>query len=373
MVKEGLINLDFADVRTIMAGMGKAMMGTGESSGDRRAVEAAEAAISNPLLDDVCMKGASGLLVSITGGNDLTLYEVDEAASRVRAEADPDANIIVGATFDDELDGSIRVSVVATGIGLSASAQAPIIEAARQASPQPERSRLSERLAGLATLPGTGTPVDLDEPSLVLAQSEVVKDPPVWRAPGNVTIEKRPAQATGIGLPLGMSQQKSAPQAPSRPFQPAPPSAVRRPVRRMPSIDELPVVAQNAIKAKTGDSPGFGLREQKKKVGFLERLANVGRTRKEPDAEMPAKREPEFGQAFGEPKLQAPRPQPQSPVAPQRGIRIERPRHEQAAPAAPKRIEAPARPVAVEMAETASESFMDDDLEIPAFLRRRAN
>ena len=117
MVKEGLINLDFADVRTIMAGMGKAMMGTGESSGDRRAIEAAEAAISNPLLDDVSMKGASGLLVSITGGNDLTLYEVDEAAERIRAEADPDANIIVGATFDDELDGSIRVSVVATGLG----------------------------------------------------------------------------------------------------------------------------------------------------------------------------------------------------------------------------------------------------------------
>ena len=128
MVKEGLINLDFADVRTIMAGMGKAMMGTGESSGDRSAIEAAEAAISNPLLDDVSMKGASGLLVSITGGNDLTLYEVDEAASRIRAEADPDANIIVGATFDDELDGSIRVSVVATGIGLAAEAARRVIE-----------------------------------------------------------------------------------------------------------------------------------------------------------------------------------------------------------------------------------------------------
>jgi cell division protein FtsZ len=371
MVKEGLINLDFADVRTIMAGMGKAMMGTGESSGDRRAIEAAEAAISNPLLDDVCMKGASGLLVSITGGNDLTLYEVDEAASRVRAEADPDANIIVGATFDDELDGSIRVSVVATGIGLSNSAQNPVIEPRH--APSPERNSLSQRLAGLATLPAA--PVDLDEPSLVLAQSEVVKEPPVWRAPGNVTIEKRPALAAGVGLPLGMSQAKPAPQAPSRPFQPAPPSAVRRPVRRMPSIEELPVVAQNAIKAQSGESPGFGLREQKKKVGFLERLANVGRSRKEPDAEMSAKREPEFGEAWGEtPKVQAPRPQPQSPSAPQpRGIKIERPRNEPAPPAAPKRIEAPVRPVAVELAETAGESLMDDDLEIPAFLRRRAN
>jgi cell division protein FtsZ len=369
MVKEGLINLDFADVRTIMAGMGKAMMGTGESSGDRRAIEAAEAAISNPLLDDVCMKGASALLVSITGGNDLTLYEVDEAASRVRAEADPDANIIVGATFDDELDGSIRVSVVATGIGSAPSVQNPVIETPRQV-PAPERSRLSERLAGLATLPGG--PVDLDEPGLVLAQSEVVKEPSVWRAPGNVTIEKRPAQVTGSGLPLTASQAKPAPQAPSRPFQPAPPSAVRRPVRRMPSLEELPVVAQNAIKAKSGEGPGFGLREQTKKVGFLERLANVGRSRKEPDAEMPAKREPEFGQASGAtPKAQAPRPQSQPAV--QRGIRIERPRREPAPPAPSRRAEAPARALAIEMAEGASESLMDDDLEIPAFLRRRAN
>jgi cell division protein FtsZ len=376
MVKEGLINLDFADVRTIMAGMGKAMMGTGESSGDRRAIEAAEAAISNPLLDDVSMKGASGLLVSITGGNDLTLYEVDEAASRIRAEADPDANIIVGATYDDELDGSIRVSVVATGIGYAASvAVGPVFEAPRGAVTQ-ERSRLSERLAGLAALPGS--PVDLDEPSLVLAQSEVVKEPSVWRAPGNVTIEKRPAQVTGIGLPLGASQSKQAPQAPSRPFQPAPPTAVRRPVRRMPSMEELPVVAQNEIKAQAGQAPVLGLAAQKKKVGFLERLANVGRSRKEPDAEMPAKREPEFGQRLAPQmpeaaRTQAPRPQPPGQPMAQKGIRIERPRNGQAPAAVPRRIEAQVRPLAVEMAGTAAESFAEDDLEIPAFLRRRAN
>jgi cell division protein FtsZ len=372
MVKEGLINLDFADVRTIMAGMGKAMMGTGEASGDRRAIDAAEAAISNPLLDDVSMKGASGLLVSITGGNDLTLYEVDEAASRIRTEADPDANIIVGATFDDELDGSIRVAVVATGIGLAASAAlSPLVEAPRPPVMQ-ERSRLSERLAGLATMPGG--PVDLDEPSLVLAPSEVVKEPSVWRAPGNVTIEKRPAQMPGIGLPLGVSQQKQAPQAPSRPFEPAPPSAVRRPVRRMPSMEELPVVAQNEIKAKSGQASVFGLAAQKKKVGFLERLAGVGRSRKEPDAEMPAKREPEFGQARGDGlNAQALRPQSQGQPAAQKGLRIERPRNEHAPTAVPKRIEAPARPLAVEMAGTGTESFVEDDLEIPAFLRRRAN
>ena len=100
MVKEGLINLDFADVRAIMREMGKAMMGTGEASGEKRAIHAAEAAIANPLLDEVSMQGARGLLISITGGNDLTLYEVDEAASRIREEVDPEANIILGATFD---------------------------------------------------------------------------------------------------------------------------------------------------------------------------------------------------------------------------------------------------------------------------------
>ena len=116
MVKEGLINLDFADVRAVMREMGKAMMGTGEASGEKRALTAAEAAISNPLIDDASMKGAKGLLISITGGKDLTLYEVDEAATRIREEVDQDANIIVGATFDESLEGIIRVSVVATGI-----------------------------------------------------------------------------------------------------------------------------------------------------------------------------------------------------------------------------------------------------------------
>jgi cell division protein FtsZ len=116
MVKEGLINLDFADVRAVMREMGKAMMGTGEATGENRASHAAESAVANPLIHDVSMRGARGLLISIAGGKDLTLYEVDEAATRIREEADPDANIIVGAAFDESLDGVIRVSVVATGI-----------------------------------------------------------------------------------------------------------------------------------------------------------------------------------------------------------------------------------------------------------------
>ena len=120
MVNPGMINLDFADIRAVMSEMGKAMMGTGEAEGEGRAVAAAEAAISNPLLDDVSMKGARGVLINITGGMDLTLFEVDEAANRIRDEVDPEANIIFGSTFDQALEGRMRVSVVATGIDVDA-------------------------------------------------------------------------------------------------------------------------------------------------------------------------------------------------------------------------------------------------------------
>ena len=117
MIMPGLINLDFADVRTIMKGMGTAMMGMGEGEGEGRALEAARAAIDNPLLDDVSMRGARGVLINITGGYDMTLFELDEAANEIRREVDSDANIILGSTFDHELEGRVRVSVVAAGLG----------------------------------------------------------------------------------------------------------------------------------------------------------------------------------------------------------------------------------------------------------------
>jgi cell division protein FtsZ len=123
IVKEGLINLDFADVRAVMREMGSAMMGTGEASGERRAFLSAEAAIANPLIYEVSMRGARGVLISITGGRDLTLFEVDQAATRIREEVDADANIIVGATFDESLVGIIRVSVVATGVEIRPTSQ----------------------------------------------------------------------------------------------------------------------------------------------------------------------------------------------------------------------------------------------------------
>ncbi|MEZ2146223.1 cell division protein FtsZ [Bradyrhizobium sp. DN5] len=131
IVKEGLINLDFADVLSVMKEKGKAMMGRGEASGEKRVLAAAVAAISNPLIENPSIKRASGLIISITGGKDLMLYEVDEAATRIRDEADPDANIIVGASFDDSLEGIVRVSVVATGIdNLDPAPQAQPVETA---------------------------------------------------------------------------------------------------------------------------------------------------------------------------------------------------------------------------------------------------
>jgi len=370
MVKEGLINLDFADVRTIMAGMGKAMMGTGESSGDRRAIEAAEAAISNPLLDDVSMKGASGLLVSITGGNDLTLYEVDEAASRIREEADPEANIIVGATFDDELDGSIRVSVVATGLGqLSGEGFKP--------APR-DRESLSQRLAGLASMPTpmptlapAPPPVKFEpaRPAPARATAEAPNDAQVWRGPGNVTIERRPPQLAASALPQGVQPQRPVP--PVQSFVPAPPATAQRPVRRMPNVEEFPLPVQNEIKARSGAAPSPGLAEQKRKVGFLERLTGVARHRKEEDAAMPDKREPEFGAP--KPVLTMPKPVAPMPVeALPKGLKIERPDAESVVAAAPKRIESQPNVVSLETREPVDESPVDDDLEIPAFLRRRA-
>ncbi len=144
MMLPGLVNLDFADVRTVMSEMGKAMMGTGEAEGDNRALEAAEAAISNPLLDEVSMQGAQGVLINITGGMDLTLFEVDEAANRIRSEVDPEANILVGSALDSSLDGKMRVSVVATGIEAS-SMQTEDIPQKKYTAPKLETPEVEEQ------------------------------------------------------------------------------------------------------------------------------------------------------------------------------------------------------------------------------------
>jgi cell division protein FtsZ len=156
MVMPGLINLDFADIRAVMSEMGKAMMGTGEAEGDRRALQAAEAAISNPLLDDMSMKGARGVLINITGGQDMTLFEVDEAANRIRSEVDPDAFIIFGSTFDEDLEGKMRVSVVATGMDAVAQTAPTLLNLAETGS-QPQRPPVLKVPPAAAALATAGT------------------------------------------------------------------------------------------------------------------------------------------------------------------------------------------------------------------------
>lgn len=166
MVMPGLINLDFADIRAVMREMGKAMMGTGEAVGDKRAIEAAEAAISNPLLDDVSMKGARGVLINITGGPDMTLFEVDEAANRIRDEVDPEANIIFGSTFNGDMEGSMRVSVVATGIEAAERQERPPFRTGSSSSSAPQntaggaqkRETRSEQQGGRFQFPASTKP-----------------------------------------------------------------------------------------------------------------------------------------------------------------------------------------------------------------------
>lgn len=192
MVKPGLVNLDFADVRTVMNEMGKAMMGTGEAEGEKRAMEAAEAAIANPLLDDVSMKGARGVLINITGGDDMTLYEVDEATTRIREEVDPEAKIIFGSTFDESLRGTMRVSVVATGIDaeesklraldggrvitMTATEPAPQ-EAEIAETPQADEAASMEAAAEIGEMPAPAAPAS-DLPSFLAGQQAMKPDQP---------------------------------------------------------------------------------------------------------------------------------------------------------------------------------------------------
>jgi len=194
IVMPGLINLDFADIRSVMSEMGKAMMGTGEAKGERRALDAAEAAIANPLLEDTSMKGARGVLINITGSDDITLFEVDEAATRIRSEVDDDAHIIVGSAFDPSLEGVMRVSVVATGIDTNASrVPAPIT---LNVSDEPRRS------SGVEMPTGEQTPT----------VDDIVADGPDSSSKASGGGEGAPARDAGQAS-LEVSEKKHAPTA----------------------------------------------------------------------------------------------------------------------------------------------------------------
>jgi len=363
MVKEGLINLDFADVRSVMREMGKAMMGTGEASGEGRAMAAAEAAIANPLLDETSMKGARGLLISITGGRDLTLFEVDEAATRIREEVDQDANIILGATFDEELEGVIRVSVVATGIDKSAAdiAATPIaIRAPVKPAPRPAAAMPEARPAAMA-------PVQ-EAPRMEARPVDPVADA-IRAAEATAAAAAMAAPRPAAPVQEDFRPQSKLFQAPQQPVQPHPvmqqpqpmvapqpapvqPREMPQPVAaapRMPRVEDFPPLVQAEVEAKTR-AVAEQHHEDRGPMGLLKRLTN-GLTRRE---EEPARLQPAQPR---EPKLRQQAPemrrvsQDPSLYAPRRGQLDDQGR----------------------LAPQPRAHQEDDQLEIPAFLRRQAN
>lgn len=223
MVKPGLVNLDFADIRTVMREMGKAMMGTGEATGEKRAIEAAEAAISNPLLDDVSLKGARAALINITGGSDMTLFEVDEAANRIREEVDADANIIFGSTFSEEMNGLMRVSVVATGIDAESALKGEGEEVVQRRPAAGKRPFSYMPAVGVAaSQPRRSAPAGYErQPAAV---QTVKPAAPVTQAPAQPAPQKRAESAVSAATtaPSVQNERVPAPVAMPEPeYQPA--------------------------------------------------------------------------------------------------------------------------------------------------------
>jgi cell division protein FtsZ len=393
MVKEGLINLDFADVRAVMREMGKAMMGTGEASGDKRALTAAEAAIANPLIDDSSMKGARGLLISITGGKDLTLFEVDEAATRIREEVDQDANIIVGATFDEALDGVIRVSVVATGIEqalIARHAATPAVTTTSAVAPggspdnrladltarlRADNQRLAERAAKLEAQPHAAPAAapqrasnNVERAALAAIAAAVAPEaPPAAQAQvapasyGDVTV--RPIAQKPSLFP-DHEAARAEPREPTTPETFIPQAAERAPVRtpRMPKFEELPMPAQAEIRQARGEAEED--HPQKSRMSLLQRLANVGLGRRDEETEPPIAARASGPAMPSMPPL--PERKPKRTVPEQ--IAGHDPVSEYARRPAPQGLDAHGRPAPV-----AAPPQGDDHLDIPAFLRRQSN
>jgi cell division protein FtsZ len=364
MVKEGLINLDFADVRSIMRGMGKAMMGTGESSGEKRAIQAAEAAIANPLLDETSMKGARGVLISISGGKDLTLYEVDEAATRIREEVDPDANIILGATFDDTLEGVVRVAVVATGIDqeqMNAEFDARMAQqvaarpTVRPAPPEPVRLTTSNATAMAQPTQPAPMPQSMPAPAYTLA-AEPVAAPAMSEVDPAVMIQRVEAVPTAYAATVDPIQDMEMPRvAPVERVverQPYIPPVAEAPTElrqnRMPRIDEFPPIAQRQI--LQAQDPAA--EDDRRPMSLLKRLASgLGRHEAADDLAhtQAVQREPQFRSQMPE-EIRRPLTRPQGTDS---GYR----------PAAGQ-TDGMGRPTTQMRQE-------DDQLEIPAFLRRQ--
>jgi cell division protein FtsZ len=377
-----------------MREMGKAMMGTGEASGDKRAIEAAEKAISNPLLDDVCMRGAKGLLISITGGRDMTLFEVDEAASRVREEVEPEANIIFGATFDEGLEGIIRVSVVATGIE-----QERVQE--QVAPPTAGMAELTRRLKSVAQ-PGSAPAAH--QASQAAPQQPQREAVPAYALDGleqelSIPLAQTRPQTPQNGQARPAAQARPAGDASVRigPFRPDPslvakqvdadaeharaneaaaravasphfiPPAAERPEEvqaRMPRVEDFPAVAQRQIKAQQAPAPAS--EEDRRPRGLLARLTSGLTRRDDEENEAPAHAPARAGRQHAEePRVVAASAAPPHPANTPASEFKPQPRRMGEGGGAAGNLDQRGRAAPVEQGR--------DELEIPAFLRRQTS
>ncbi|NVO27049.1 cell division protein FtsZ [Donghicola sp. C2-DW-16] len=370
MVCPGLINLDFADVRAVMDEMGKAMMGTGEAAGEDRAIQAAEKAIANPLLDEISLRGAKGVLINITGGHDLTLFELDEAANRIREEVDPDANIIVGSTLDTTLDGVMRVSVVATGIDASSShMEAP---APRRSMAEPLTQTVTAEQPAPAPQPAPQAQAPMQQPMAAAPQYQQPalqpqyqqpapqQQPVSYQTPAPGMQPKRPAPLPQESYQAPVQQPRAA--APQQPEDLPPPAY-------QPRMDEYPAADHGGdFVAPQRPAPGTASPET---MARLTAAVNRGGQQQRPMGGMPAQapaRQP------------APAPQPEksrfginSLINRMTGHSNEptrqQPQPERGNPQAARRVAPPVQ----SFEEDVDNDPAQDKIEIPAFLRRQAN
>ena len=392
MVMPGLINLDFADVRAIMGEMGKAMMGTGEAEGEKRALEAAEAAIANPLLDDVSMKGARAVLINITSGMDTTLYEIDEATNRIRDEVDTDANIIFGQTFDEALAGRMRVSIVATGIdadGLSAPLPKLQVVGGADAVARPGMPDTSMTASGMpmsapmaTTQPASSAPMatmadsygassgslalDVSQPELSMPEmmpevvqetvTETVAEPEMAQAELKMDPVVEPETTVGIDEPVAELETTDVGTKEDTPFIARPalaPKQSREPEVQPDAFAEAALTNGASVQAPEGKAkPTRG-------PSLLERMTGTGRARQKAREAESTSHEPSFGRR-DQAEPGAPAPQPEIKAEP-----VVTPE-----PVAPKTSSSMP---AIDPADRLAPAADDDLLDIPAFLRRQAN
>ena len=341
MVRPGLINLDFADVRAVMDEMGKAMMGTGDAEGENRAIQAAEKAIANPLLDEISLRGAKGVLINITGGHDLTLFELDEAANRIREEVDPDANIIVGSTLDESMNGAMRVSVVATGI--DAAEDAHDIPVPRRSMAQPLRSEVSAEIPAPAAV-------------AVQVAAQTAQEPSLFQ---DIDAERAAAEDQSEDIFEPEKVRRAEPESEEDAMVgdlPSPAYAPRAQDHGMSIEEDI-----EAFLAPRAPAPGTPSPEA------LARLsAAVGRSAPaQPNATRPVASAPDQAESAERPRFGI-----NSLINRMTGASTDH--HDAAAPRAPRQ-QPPVSSQSAAPAPVDMEDAAEDQIEIPAFLRRQAN